>query len=189
MNTTSVQFGIKLPFTVPLASVLCWPLDKTLYFIYLFSGYSKLPYFWIWFRFCQQDRLVRNLKDRTSTPIFLCQRWKLHNSGTCGFLLLLLLLQSFQSCPTLCDPIDSRPPGSPIPGILQARTLEFLLGQSKSIPLQSFILGAWGQLRHWQPLSAFFWPLVAAASWLSGSWWHLWPHICFPSLSNRFICI
>ena len=28
-----------------------------------------------------------------------------------------------QSCPTLCDPIDSRPPGSPIPGILQARTL------------------------------------------------------------------
>ena len=27
-----------------------------------------------------------------------------------------------QSCPTLCDPIDSSPPGSPIPGILQART-------------------------------------------------------------------
>ena len=31
-----------------------------------------------------------------------------------------------QSCPTLCDPIDSRPPGSPIPGILQARTLEWV---------------------------------------------------------------
>ena len=30
-----------------------------------------------------------------------------------------------QSCPTLCDPIDSSPPGSPIPGILQARTLEW----------------------------------------------------------------
>ena len=29
-----------------------------------------------------------------------------------------------QSCPTLCDPIDGSPPGSPIPGILQARTLE-----------------------------------------------------------------
>ena len=28
-----------------------------------------------------------------------------------------------QSCPTLCDPIDGSPPGSPIPGILQARTL------------------------------------------------------------------
>ena len=32
--------------------------------------------------------------------------------------------KSVQSCPTLCDPIDGSPPGSPIPGILQARTLE-----------------------------------------------------------------
>ena len=32
--------------------------------------------------------------------------------------------KSLQSCPTLCDPIDSSPPGSPVPGILQARTLE-----------------------------------------------------------------
>ena len=31
---------------------------------------------------------------------------------------------SLQSCPTLCDPIDGSPPGSPIPGILRARTLE-----------------------------------------------------------------
>ena len=30
-----------------------------------------------------------------------------------------------QSCPTLCDPIDGSPPGSPVPGILQARTLEW----------------------------------------------------------------
>ena len=34
--------------------------------------------------------------------------------------------KSFQSCPTLCDPTDSGPPGSPIPGILQARTLEWV---------------------------------------------------------------
>ena len=31
-----------------------------------------------------------------------------------------------QSCPTLRDPIDSSPPGSPVPGILQARTLEWV---------------------------------------------------------------
>ena len=31
-----------------------------------------------------------------------------------------------QLCPTLCDPIDSSPPGSPVPGILQARTLEWV---------------------------------------------------------------
>ena len=34
--------------------------------------------------------------------------------------------KSLQSCPTLCDPIDSSSPGSPVPGILQARTLEWV---------------------------------------------------------------
>ena len=40
-------------------------------------------------------------------------------------LLLLLLLLLIQSCPTLCDPIDGSPSGSPIPGTLQARVLEW----------------------------------------------------------------
>ena len=35
--------------------------------------------------------------------------------------------KSLQSCPTLCDPIDGSPPGSPIPGVLQARTLEWVV--------------------------------------------------------------
>ena len=34
--------------------------------------------------------------------------------------------KSLQLCPTLCDPIGGSPPGSPIPGILQARTLEWV---------------------------------------------------------------
>ena len=34
--------------------------------------------------------------------------------------------KSLQSCPTLCDPIDGSPTGSPVPGILQARTLEWV---------------------------------------------------------------
>ena len=34
--------------------------------------------------------------------------------------------KSLQLCLTLCDPIDASPPGSPIPGILQARTLEWV---------------------------------------------------------------
>ena len=34
--------------------------------------------------------------------------------------------KSLQSCPTLCDLIDGSPPGSPVPGILQARTLEWV---------------------------------------------------------------
>ena len=40
-------------------------------------------------------------------------------------MLLLLLLLLFQSCPTLCEPLDGSPPGSAVPGILQARILEW----------------------------------------------------------------
>ena len=40
-------------------------------------------------------------------------------------LLLAAAAKSLQSCPTLCDPIEGSPPGSPVPGILQARTLEW----------------------------------------------------------------
>ena len=41
-------------------------------------------------------------------------------------LLAATAAKSLQSCPTLCDPIDGTPPGSPVPGILQARTLEWV---------------------------------------------------------------
>ena len=37
-----------------------------------------------------------------------------------------MMVKSLQSCSTLCDPTDGSPPGSPIPGILQARTLEWV---------------------------------------------------------------
>ena len=44
-----------------------------------------------------------------------------------------------QSCPTLWDPIDGSPPGSPVPGILQARTLEWF-AISFSLPLRSVLI-------------------------------------------------
>ena len=44
--------------------------------------------------------------------------------GCVSLRFLLAVAKSLQSCPTLCDPIDGSPPGSPVPGILQARTLE-----------------------------------------------------------------
>ena len=40
--------------------------------------------------------------------------------------------KSLQSCPTLCDPRDGSPPGSPVPGILQARTLEWVAMSSSN---------------------------------------------------------
>ena len=42
--------------------------------------------------------------------------------------------KSLQSCLTLCDPIDGSPPGSPISGILQARTLEWVAMTSSFVP-------------------------------------------------------
>ena len=39
---------------------------------------------------------------------------------------MLCYAKPLQSCPTLCDPLDGSPPGSPVPGILQARTLEWV---------------------------------------------------------------
>ena len=50
--------------------------------------------------------------------------WDLKESDTTECL-TLTAAKSLQSCPTLCDPIDGSPPGSSVPGILQARVLEW----------------------------------------------------------------
>ena len=47
-----------------------------------------------------------------------CENWTIKKVAAAA--------KSLQSCPTLCDPIDGSPPGSPIPGILQARTVEWV---------------------------------------------------------------
>ena len=56
---------------------------------------------------------------RELTFILLCERSHSEKATAAA-------AKSLQSCPTLCDPIDGSPPGSPIPGILQARTLEWV---------------------------------------------------------------
>ena len=43
-----------------------------------------------------------------------------------GFIIVIVAAKLLQSCPTLCNPIDGSPQGSPVPGILQARTLEWV---------------------------------------------------------------
>ena len=60
-------------------------------------------------------------KVEVSWPLYAECLWH----GT-YFLSAAAAAKSLQSCPTLCDPIDSSPPGSPVPGILQARTLEWV---------------------------------------------------------------
>ena len=65
---------------------------------------------------------------------YICLKWIPEGSKDSSFLLTLFTSNAaaaaaaklFQTCPTLCDPIDGSPSGSPIPGILQARTLEWV---------------------------------------------------------------
>ena len=53
-------------------------------------------------------------------------KWEINIKLTTDTILTAATAKSLQSCPTLCDPIDGSPPGSPVPGILQARTLEWV---------------------------------------------------------------
>ena len=70
--------------------------------------------------------------ESETTPSWLSQSWRpfLYSFSVCSHHLFLISFyyaaKSLQSCPTLCGPIDGSPPGSPIPGILQARTLEWV---------------------------------------------------------------
>ena len=52
--------------------------------------------------------------------------WQTPVHGVAKSLTTTAVAKSRQSCPTLCDPIDSSPTGSAVPGILQARTLEWV---------------------------------------------------------------
>jgi len=52
--------------------------------------------------------------------------WELKAKKDVLFITGAAAAKSLQSCPTLCDPIDGNPPGSSVPGILQARTLEWV---------------------------------------------------------------
>ena len=74
-----------------------------------------------WIPSLVNDEQTRKLRNVTQTLI--------SNHFSMGMLPLLdaaAAAKSLQSCLTLCDPIDGSPPGSPIPGILQARTLEWV---------------------------------------------------------------
>ena len=52
--------------------------------------------------------------------------WDLNKEHTRTYTQWNIAAKSLQSCPTLCEPIDGSPPGSPVPGILQARALEWV---------------------------------------------------------------
>ena len=81
-------------------------------------GHDHVVQFWVG-KICWR-------RDRLPTPVFLgfaCGSAGKESACNAGAAAAAKLLQS---CPTLCDPIDGSPPGSPVPGSLQARTLEWI---------------------------------------------------------------
>ena len=77
--------------------------------------------------------MSNSLRPHGLQPTRLLRPWDFPGKSTgvgCHCLLQIkaaaAAAKSLQSCPTLCDPIDGSPSGSPIPGILKARTLEWV---------------------------------------------------------------
>ena len=69
---------------------------------------------------------VGSSQIRDQTHVFCIGRWILYHSLSHLGSPAAAAAKSLQSCPTLCDPIDGSPPGPAVPGILQARTLEWV---------------------------------------------------------------
>ena len=68
---------------------------------------------------CQYPKYIKSSNNSTTTMTYVQLTVTKETRMLC-------YAKSLQSCPTLCDPIDGSPPGSPVPGILQARTLEWV---------------------------------------------------------------
>ena len=83
---------------------------------------------------CQQISKTQQWPQDWKRPVFILIPKKSNDKQCSNYFTIALIshaaaaaaAKSLQSCPTLCDPIDGSPPGSPIPGILQARTLEWV---------------------------------------------------------------
>ena len=92
---------------------------------YIFSDF-------VLFYFCDDNRLIpyKSLPPSVSRPMRCVLKWQTHGSPCPSFCLFspsaAAAAKSLQSCPTLCDPIDGSPLGSSVPGILQARVLEWV---------------------------------------------------------------
>ena len=86
-------------------------------FLLGFILYGTLCASWTWLTI--SFSMLGKFSTIISSKIFSCPFFFSSSSAAAAAKLL-------QSCPTLCDPIDGSPPGSPVPGILQARTLEWV---------------------------------------------------------------
>ena len=101
---------------------LCDPMDYSLPGSSVHGIFQEIVLDWIAIPFSRGSSQPR---DQTHVSCIVDRRFTIWATRE-SMLPMLCYAKSLQSCPTLCDPIDASPPGSPIPGILQARTLEWV---------------------------------------------------------------
>ena len=102
--------------------------------------------------------------------------------------------KSLQSCPTLCDPIDSNPPGSAIPGILQIRTLEWVAISFSITNLDSILKsrditnkGPSRQSYGFSSSHVWMWKLDHKESWVPKNWC-FWPVVLAKTFESLLDC-
>ena len=78
------------------------------------------------FRYIPRSGITRSYGSSIFTTIFKNWKKKMYIFKVLTCLAAAASPKSLQSCPTLCDPTDGSPSGSPVPGILQARVLEWV---------------------------------------------------------------
>ena len=77
---------------------------------------------------CSQGKVGRGRQNITVPGVVMSEKVSQPRDGEFDMarVSIAAAAKSLQSCPNLCDPTDGSPPGSPVPGILQARTLEWV---------------------------------------------------------------
>ena len=108
-----------------LCPTFCDPMDYNLpgYFVYKFLQTIILEWVSISFSIGSSQ-----LRDQTHVSCIAGGFFSYRTTREALLRAAAAAAKSFQSCSTLCDPVDGSPPGSPIPGILQARSVEWVSG-------------------------------------------------------------
>ena len=112
-NLHSVRLQVLTACHVPWCS-RCWGNES--------NRTNRVPVF-LEFGSCFEDIANKQINKKRSDGIKCYDKNK---TGWWGRMAAAAAAKSLQSCPTLCDPIDGSPLGSPVHGILQARTLEWV---------------------------------------------------------------
>ena len=95
---------------------------------------------------------------------------------------ITIAAKSLQSCPTLCNPINGRPPSSPVPGILQARTLEWVAISFSNVWKWKVKVKSLSSVR---PLATPWTAAYQAPPSMGFSRQEYWSGVPWPSLMNR----